>query len=452
MSHIQARQEKPKETEEEVKSTEVEPSPEKVDVKTPSWFTFDLSAQAGEALAERYNASRSESQLVIETPGPEAYEVYRRQLDEKFTQSQRLFEAPQQSVRRPTLPLSDIHGRRRLYEQEQRAYIVQTRSQKSHLPWGRILGFGLLSIIIGGTAGFGFANRDSLPGLFNNTTNAQVAMAGLTPGTETAAPHINQTTIQKKTVAIASLDVNDVRGTLNSMIPLMLTAQSADINDPVAVKIMGLPKDAYLTAGVETTEGNWLVKTPDLASLKMVVPQSTISQFDIEVAAVEERTGVLAAPIKAMSVQLDDVAAASEPAAPLTQIGEGKTEIALPDVASTIAPANAMPDGVSIKTNEASIIPEASPEARQLISKADGLLNSGDIASARQFYLKASELGDANGAYGVGRTYDPQVFAALNVQGLKPDPTKAADWYQKALDGGVRAAQNALSGLPTTTP
>jgi hypothetical protein len=128
--------------------------------------------------------------------------------------------------------------------------------------------------------------------------------------------------------------------------------------------------------------------------------------------------------------------------------GDGKSELANADnVAATIEPASAPPDTAVIKSAEASAIPEALPEAGDMITKADGLLNSGDIASARQFYLKANELGDPNGAFGVGRTYDPLVFTALNVQGLKPDPVKAAEWYQKALDGGVGAAKNALASL-----
>jgi TPR repeat protein len=150
-------------------------------------------------------------------------------------------------------------------------------------------------------------------------------------------------------------------------------------------------------------------------------------------------------------VQLDT----AKPAVPatLTQTGDGKSELAdAGNVAATIAPANAPPETALIKVDEASAIPTAIPQAAELITKADGLLNSGDIASARQFYLRANEMGDAKGAFGVGRTYDPVVFTALNVQGLKPDPTKAAEWYKKAVAGGVTAAKTALEGLQVAQP
>jgi hypothetical protein len=453
MSHTVARQQKNKQVEPEFENedTALDPGTEQKETHTPSWFSRDLSATAGEALADQYRATRPVSNLIVETLGPEAYAAYRKQLEDKFSQAQTPYDASQQpfvTQHRPTLPLSDIHGRRRLHEQEQRVHRVHNLpKQKSHVPWGKIAGFSMIAILIGGVGGFGFSKGDQLQGLFQSSvSHARLAFAGLLGSTSKASGVNNVTTIQKKTVATASLEVNDVRGTLNSMIPLMLNAQAADGAHPVVLKVMGLPQDAYLTAGTETTKGNWLLKPSDIAGVKLVVPQSSATQFNMEIAAVEEASGVLAAPVKAMNVQLDGVFA---PAVPLTQTAEGKTELASTPVAATIAPANAQPETASIQANA---IPAANPEASDLISKADGLLNGGDIASARQYYLQADKLGDMNGAYGVGRTYDPQVFAALNVQGLKPDAAKAADWYKRAVDGGVAAAKNALSGLQTAQP
>jgi hypothetical protein len=465
MSHTVARQEKLTEIEDVAESV-VEDQPVSLDPehvlatehKTPSWFSRDLSTEAGTVLADRYRASRPESNLMVETPGPEAYEAYRRRLEEKFSLAHSVHESapePLMADRRPTLPLSDIHGRRRLYEQEQREHMVKTAPyKKPNSVWKPMLTYSTIAILIGTVGGFSFANMDKISGYFHNSAGtSQLTLASLADVAAKPAPVVHETTIQKKAVSMASLDVNDVRGSLNSMIPLMLRAQAAEGKEPIALKVMGVPQDAYLTAGVETTKGNWLVKPADIAGVNLVVPQSSAQQFNMEVAAVEEKTGALAAPIKAMNVKLDGIAAAVTPPLPLTQTGDGKAELAASttatDVAATIAPANAPPETATIQSNQAAPIPIASPQASDLISKADGLLNSGDIASARQFYLQADNLGDAKGAYGVGRTYDPQVYAALNVQGLKPDPAKAADWYQKAIDGGVDAAKNALSGLQT---
>lgn len=432
------------------------------EVKTPSWFAQDLTRAGGEALAERYRTARVESPKVIEPPDHDAHDAYKKSFDEKFKQAQQLYDNPIEQIlteRRPTLPLSDIHGRRRLYEQEQRAHVVERRlDEKPKFDWRRLIGFSAMAMTVGGLGGFGFANADKIDAFYQSSVKTfQVAFADWSatlpqapaPIEAKMAAAVNETVIQKKSIPMASLDVNDVRGNLNSMIPLMLSAQAAEGAAPVALKVMGLPRDAYLTAGIETTKGNWLLKPSDIAGVKLVVLQSTEPQFNMEIAAVEENTGVLAAPVKAMNVQLEGVAAAVPPPAPAIVTTDSKPELTLANVAATIAPVNAQPETAMIK---ASPIPAANPEATELISKADGLLNSGDIASARQFYLQADKLGDVHGAFGVGRSYDPQVFAALNVQGLKPDAAKAAIWYKKAADGGVAAAKNALSQLATAQP
>jgi hypothetical protein len=446
MTHIQTRQAKTIEPQFEDPKAFNETS----EVKTPSWFTRNIPEATDEDLVERYREIRPATRLMVETPGPEAYEDYRRKLDEKFAQGQRLYDVPKPTapaVRRPTLPMRDIHGRRQLYEQEQRAQTQHEPEHQSAVPWFKIISYSLIAIIVGGGSGLGFANRERLSSLLLSATDQAHGVVTTLLAKEVELPKIgNETIIQKKTVQIASLDVNDVRGTLNSMIPLMLSAQAADGGEAVALKIMGLPGDAYLTAGKEITKGNWLVQPSDIAGVKLVVPQFENDQFNMEIAAVEAKTGELAAPIKEINVKVD------QPLAAAIQTGDGKQELAANNLAATIAPASAQPSNVGASQGNAAAIPDAMPEASALISKGDGLLNDGDIISARQFYLQANSLGDAKGAYGVGRTYDPQVFAALNVSGLKPDSEKAAQWYQTAVKGGVAAAKTALGTLQASQP
>lgn len=412
--------------------------------KTPSWFSRDLSAPAGEALADRYQAQRNVRSLEVETPGPEAYEDYRTQMERRFNEAKKIYDVPksppvQPSLRRPTLPLSEIQGRSSLYQtggyQPEAIRAVRSRGQFSIAQYAAL---GLIASTIGVVAGLGFSNYDRVAQSIRDTVGrAQSGLAQLTRSSAEAAPHNTETVILKKTVAIATLDVNDVRGTLNNMIPLMLTAQSADETNPVDLKISGLPPTAYLTAGVQTAQGKWLLKSSDIANVKLVVPQSEAKQFDLEVAAVEEKSGALAAPVKALSVQLDGVAVA--PPAALENVP--KIDVATIDSVATVAPASAAPDTAMIKTSTAAV-PASTLEARDMVTKGNALLASGDIASARQFFMRASELGNAMGTYGVGRSYDPKVFAQLNVVGFKPDADKATEWYKKAALAGVVSAQN----------
>lgn len=395
--------------------------------KAPSWFHQKDAATAGESMAARYLAQKVERPPAIEVTKPEAYDEFKRKMDDRFTQAQQLYDGPVAlQAPRPTLPLGDIHGRRRLYQQEQRGFVAEERQrQPAKTPWLKIASLGISALLVGGGAGLAVVNIDVISKQVSaGLTSVQANITALS-NVQISKPSVNtETVIHKKPIAVATLDVSDVSGYLNSQIPLLLSAQAAEGQAPIALRVMGLPDASYLTAGIETTKGNWLLKPEDIAGVKLVVAQMEAPQFDVEIAAVEEKTGVLAAPVKAMTVAI---------ANPTPQ-----------NIAATIAPANSPPETASLVPAVATPV---NPEAAGLIAKGDGLLNSGDLASARQFYLRANELGDAKGAYGVGRTYDPKIFAALNVQGLKPDPTKAAEWYKKASAGGVMAARTALENM-----
>jgi len=65
--------------------------------------------------------------------------------------------------------------------------------------------------------------------------------------------------------------------------------------------------------------------------------------------------------------------------------------------------------------------------------RGDELLAAGDIASARLFFERAANAGDARSALGMARTFDPRELAKAGVRGVKGDQAKADYWYQCAL-------------------
>ena len=422
--------------------------------KTPSWFVQEPQETSQDLYNDIY------SQPYIETPDAQAYESYKLRLEQRFRDAQAVYDQPNfvaspanlkgPQPRRPTLPLHEINGRKRLYQLEQQDHAGQmAKGKASSLPWMRMMAFGIVAIGVGTVAGYGFSNGEFVKQKY------QAALGILQTNIEslTRSPPVvlaksvvvasHESVITKKSIITATLDVNDVRGTLGGMIPLLLTAQNADSSEPISLKISGLPDQAYLTAGVKSAQGNWTLKPSELGDVNLVVPHSDVKQFEMEVAAIEDRTGQLVAPIKAMSVELQNVA--PKPAAlPLTQVGDGKVNAEL--AATTlpppivVSPVNAAPETAIEKLNEPSAIPTPKSEAEDLVTKGNALLESGDIVSARQFFLRASEMGNAQGSFGVGRSYDPKVFAQLNVVGLQPDAKIAADWYKKAADAGVVAS------------
>ncbi len=428
--------------------------------KTPSWFTQMPTESSS---SRRQTEGVSTAPPYVETPGAEAYDVYRKQMEQRFREGQDLHDRPKANFiplsttgprqRRPTLPLHEIQGRKKLYNLEQQSHKVAAgKPHGSTVPWVKMLGLGSIAICIGAVAGFGFSNSELVKQKYASLLGAaqeKIAALPITVHSEAPKPTLvaNQSVIVKKPIATATLEVSDVRGTLGGMIPLALNAQSADASEPISLKITGLPEQAYLTAGVKSLEGNWTLKPAELAEVNLVVPSSSSQQFNLEVSAVDDLTGALAAPTKAVNVQLQNaLPRAAE--IPLTKASDGKvnSEIAASAVPEAVAPAaivspvSAVPETAIEQSNEPSPIPKALNEAEVLVAKGNALLETGDIIAARQFFTQAAELGNAQGSFGVARSYDSKVFAKLNVVGLQPDDRMAADWYKKAADGGVVAS------------
>ncbi|MGH1349294.1 MAG: hypothetical protein ACRBBN_00585 [Methyloligellaceae bacterium] len=83
------------------------------------------------------------------------------------------------------------------------------------------------------------------------------------------------------------------------------------------------------------------------------------------------------------------------------------------------------------------LAPYANTEAeRRMEKRAKKLLKMGDFASARLIYENYALKGSARAAFGMGQTYDPMFLKKFIVRGLKPNPKKAKQWYQKAIELG----------------
>jgi hypothetical protein len=296
----------------------------------------------------------------------------------------------------------------------------------------------------GSTGGYFMANPNALNGIFTATA---ATLSGLLGSSEQQYAERKDTTITSSGVKIAEVNVTDVAGPVNAPIPLEISALAPDRQTPIALRISGLPPDSYLTAGVQVKQGEWVLRPEELQSAQLIVQKASSPELGLFVTAVDAKTGAEAAPAKAMKVALDLTAVPT----PGLQPPPG-AQSALRQ-AVTVTPVNAIPDQ---GFNKPSALPQAVPppkevlrgESATFLEKGDALLKAGDIIAARQFFLRAYELEEPAGAYGVGRTYDPKVFAELNVQGLSPDPTKAREWYGKAAAGGHADASQELLTPP----
>jgi hypothetical protein len=397
---------------------------------TPSWFARSYRDRKVDDLASYYTLQR-QSPMPPPPPveaGPrDSYEIYRRRVAERVAQAQaqsNMMRGQDRPGPRPTLPVDQIeaehHAWRKTSAFQERG---DMRRHRTALSGRSMAAVALVAVLTGGGVGYAVSHGQEINTLATRTSASIAALFASGKVIAAGDDPASETVIRKKTVSTASLSVNDVAGSVNGPIPLLLQAEPADASQPIALKVMGLPDQAYLTAGVEISKGDWLLKPAEIPNVKLVVPSSESPTIGLSVAAIETNTGELAAPVKEMTVALET---------PLTQV----------------QPANAPPEAAgSQKIPDPLAVPPPNPEAQGMVEKGDSLLKTGDLAMARQFYLKAAELGLAAGSFGVARTYDPAIYAALGVNGLQPDPAKAAEWYRKAAAAGVVDAEKALTKL-----
>jgi hypothetical protein len=86
-------------------------------------------------------------------------------------------------------------------------------------------------------------------------------------------------------------------------------------------------------------------------------------------------------------------------------------------------------------------------ELANLLKRAKGLIEVGDIAPARLLLERAAEAQEASAALLLAQTYDPAVLGTQDMRSITPDPAKARDWYQKAARFGSLDAKQRLAQM-----
>jgi TPR repeat protein len=85
--------------------------------------------------------------------------------------------------------------------------------------------------------------------------------------------------------------------------------------------------------------------------------------------------------------------------------------------------------------------------ARDLLARADRLLEKGDIVGARTVYQRAAELGSGEAALALAATYNPNRLWSLGVLGLVGNKERARQWYLRASQLGRPEAKDRLTAL-----
>ena len=90
-------------------------------------------------------------------------------------------------------------------------------------------------------------------------------------------------------------------------------------------------------------------------------------------------------------------------------------------------------------------------ELASMLRRADDLIMSGDLSSARLLLRRVAEAGDARAAFTLAGTFDPNVLKALGLQDGALDIASARLWYERAAQLGSADAPRRLQQLATAS-
>jgi hypothetical protein len=140
-------------------------------------------------------------------------------------------------------------------------------------------------------------------------------------------------------------------------------------------------------------------------------------------------------PVEPAVEVLTEVSQAVEPAT-LSAPAEGPVKVtAAPEIAPAVLAPAALPRTASEPTQS------VAPETAATLKRAQALVERGDIAGARLLLERAASGKEPKVLMALGETYDSAMLARWGARGMKGDPAKARDFYQKAAEAGLGEAR-----------
>jgi hypothetical protein len=218
-----------------------------------------------------------------------------------------------------------------------------------------------------------------------------------------------------------SFRIEPVSGQSGRPIPIVVTLP-ADLPNaadgprgPVFLLFHGIPAEISFSVGFRI-KGNWAVGVSDLGKLALLSKTGYAASFQVQAML---HLGADRPPLEQkLTIEIRATEPPPQPATTAAIVGNKPSEAAKP---ATMSP----------------------PEMLELLRRADRLLQTGDIESARLIYAELASHGNATAAVLMARTYDPDVLKKSFIVGLTPDAQQAQSWYLRAMElGEITAKQH----------
>jgi TPR repeat protein len=204
---------------------------------------------------------------------------------------------------------------------------------------------------------------------------------------------------------------------------------AATPTDPAAVSDPATVSDSIAMSRSATAPGSSEQRIADVAwAQTRPTPEAAQAGDDVSAARQPGATAPREVPRVETSPEVTADAGAAEPK------GAQEQSAAPPDPAPNIGGISsasvAQPD---TPPPPATAKPARNPqEIALLVERGRALFDAGDVVSARLFFRRAANAGDAAAAVAMGATYDPDVLAKRFIRGIEADAQEAREWYEKA--------------------
>ncbi len=249
------------------------------------------------------------------------------------------------------------------------------------------------------------------------------------------------------------------------------------------VRIRGLPAAATVSDSFVVTPGVWSVPIAALATLHVTLPKGVSGRSELTISVLDVDGQVLAEARSALVVAQVNLRSSLAPEPKPDTKAPVKIE-PKPDIPKAELPKVDLPKPVPRPSPVVEAPPAPQPEARasikveapppavaapvapvapsvaavtqtaesrqrnaRMVEQGDKALGLGNIATARQFYLRAADAGDGGAALKLAETYDPAELIRLKAQGITGDVGEAKRWYERARELGVSSASEKLARL-----
>jgi hypothetical protein len=214
-----------------------------------------------------------------------------------------------------------------------------------------------------------------------------------------------------------------------SRMPLQIrVAPTESIPRNSFLRLKGLPPSASLSEGHSIAPGTWAVPLNGLPHLSLNLPASASGRSELLISLVDGDGKLLAEARVSLIIQPQ---ASASPPAPRPPVSIDK------EVGPAIPPQAQVP----------ALTPADRENAERLVVRGERDLDQGNIAQARQFFLRAAQMGLARGALMMAATYDPRELTRMRSVSVQPNVAEARKWYARAMELGAPEAAHKLATL-----